>query len=66
MDQILSCARCDHPIGVHSADGCEHTVRLRAKCTCVYTSTDVVEAALRVDGASRARILTADLRLRAS
>lgn len=66
MDHVLSCARCDHPIGVHSADGCEHAVRLRAKCTCVYTSTDVVEAALRVDGAARARILTADLQLRAS
>ena len=48
---------------MHSADGCEHAIRLRAKCRCAYTSADVVEAALRVDGAGRTR--TGDRQLHA-
>jgi|GEM_PF-1341789 len=58
MDQILTCTRCPHTIGEHSADGCARRSSTRLKCQCIFTPFDIVEDTLHVDDLRRSLVLT--------
>jgi len=53
MDQILSCTRCPHTIGEHTADGCARRSPERLTCPCSFTPFDIIEDTLRVDDLKR-------------
>jgi len=64
MDHILACTICQHPIGVHSADGCRSSTRSREACSCGLNAADVVEATLRDDEVKRAGLLSEPFQFR--
>jgi len=64
MDHMLACTICQHPIGVHSADGCRSATRLREACPCGLNAADVVDATLRDDEMKRARLLSQPVQFR--